>query len=560
LPPIQLFASFLRYRPAWLGSDLIAGIMLAAIAIPEQMATAHLAGMPPQAGLYAFAAGGIAFAIFGANRFVSVGADSTVAPIFAGSITALATASAAQYPLFVGWVALLSGSILVIAGLLRAGWIADFLSVPVTIGFLAGISVHIIVAQLPQVLGVPEASGPLLLRLAAILAEIPKANPAAVVIGLAVFALAFGAERISARIPGALIGLALAAIAAAALGLPAQGLAMLGALPSAPPVLAFPAIDLPDALRLLPIAVIVSLVCIMQTATVVRLFPSDETVFEDPSPDFAAVGAGSILSALIGGFAVNASPPRTAVVRESGGRSQLASVTALACIGLLVLFFSNLTALVPQAALGGVLVFIGARIFRVGDMLRIAQYGGIEIWFVGIAALLVIVLPIEVGMALSIGLSLARGIYVIARPPSTELVHVSDSTIWWPPSLTDHGNRVPGIVVFAPAAPIAFTNGQFIVARLRGLIAAAAQPVRLVVIEGSGVLDVDYTGARILCDTIGTLRKGGIEVALARLSDPDAQVAAKRTGLIDSVGEDHVFRSVDEAIVALGGYEPLAVK
>jgi len=171
--------------------------MLAAIAIPEQMATAHLAGMPPQAGLYAFAAGGIAFAIFGANRFVSVGADSTIAPIFAGSISALATATAAQYPLFVGVVALFSGSILVVAGLLRAGWIADFLSVPVTIGFLAGIAVHIIVAQLPQVFGVPEASGPLLVRLAALLGEIPKANPAAVVIGLAVFALAFGAERVS---------------------------------------------------------------------------------------------------------------------------------------------------------------------------------------------------------------------------------------------------------------------------------------------------------------------------------------------------------------------------
>jgi MFS superfamily sulfate permease-like transporter len=533
--------------------------MLAAIAIPEQMATAHLAGMPPQAGLYAFAAGGIAFAIFGANRFVSVGADSTIAPIFAGSISALATATAAQYPLFVGVVALFSGSILVVAGLLRAGWIADFLSVPVTIGFLAGIAVHIIVAQLPQVFGVPEASGPLLVRLAALLGEIPKANPAAVVIGLAVFALAFGAERVSARIPGALIGLVGAAIAAAALGLPANGLAMLGALPSAPPVLEFPAVDLADALRLVPIAVIVALVCVMQTATVVRLFPSEDTVVEDPSPDFAAVGAGSILAALIGGFAVDASPPRTAVVCESGGRSQLASVVALLGIGVLVLFFSNLTAFVPQAALGGVLVFIGIRIFRVQDMLRIARYGGVEIWFVGIAALLVIVLPIEVGMALSIGLSLARGIYVIARPPSTELVHVSGTTVWWPPSLTEKGARMPGIVVFAPAAPIAFTNGHFIVARLRALI-AATQPVRLVVIEGSGVLDVDYTGARILCDAIARLRKDGVEVALARLSDPNAQAAAKRTGLIDSVGEDHVFRSVDEAIVALGGYEPLAVK
>jgi len=549
---VPVFGSFRDYRPAWLGSDVIAGILLAAIAIPEQMATARLAGMPPQAGLYAFVAGALAFAVFGASRYVSVGADSTIAPIFAGGIVALAATNTAQYPQFVALVALFSGILLVVAGLLRAGWIADLLSVPVTIGFLAGIAIHIIVGQLPLIFGTPEPHGPLLLRLVAIMHDVPRANVAAVVVGVAVFALSWVAERLGPRIPGPLIGLIGAGVAAVTLRLSEHGVALLGALPSVLPTFRLPSFDR-DALQLVPIAFIVALVCIMQTATVARLFPSEEGKVDDVGADFTAVGIGSIFAALIGAFAVDASPPRTAVVRESGGHSQFAGVTAVILIGILVVFFSNLTAVLPLAALGGILVFIGVRIFRIGDILQIARYGGLEIWFVVAAALLVIALPIEIGMALSIALSLARGVYVVARPPSAELVRVPGTTIWWPPNEETQSERVPGAVVFAPAAPIAFTNGRYIAARLRAAVAAAAQPVNVVVIEAAGVIDVDYTGARIFCDTIARLRQTGIDVAIARLSDPRAVVAANRTGLIAAVGADHVFKSVQEAVDALRG-------
>lgn len=530
--------------------------MLAAIAIPEQMATARLANMPVQTGFYAFAAGSLAFAIFGANRYVSVGADSTIAPIFAGSIVALGTVSAAQYPQFVATVALLSGVLLVVAGLLRAGWIADLLSAPVTIGFLAGIAVHIVVGQLPLVLGVPDSHGPLLQRLVAILHDAPRANVATVAVGVAVLAASWAGERISPRIPGALIGLVGAGIAAVALNLSERGVALLGPLPSALPAFRLPSLDAHDAFRLVPIAFLVALVCIIQTAAVVRLFPSEKEKVEDIGVDFAAVGTGSILSALVGSFAVDASPPRTAVVRESGGHSQLAGVAAVVAIVALVLFFSRLIALLPLAALGGVLLFIGMRIFRIGDMVRVARYGGVEIWFLASSALLVVALPIEIGMALSIGLSLARGIYVVARPPSAELEHVRGTTIWWPPDDEAQSECIPGVVVFAPAAPIAFTNAQYIVARMRAAVSGAAHPVRLLVIEAGGVIDVDYTGARILCDAIAAFRQGGIHVAIARLSDPRAQAAAKRTGLIASLGEGCVFRSVHEAVEAFGGYLP----
>jgi len=550
----SMFASFARYRPAWLWSDLIAGLLLAAIAIPEQMATARLGGMPAQTGVYAFAAGSLAFAAFGVNRYASVGADSTIAPIFAGSVAALAAPGSGQYADFVAAVALFCGVLLAAAGLLRAGWIADFLSIPVTIGFLAGIGVHIVVGQLPLVLGVTESHGPLLVRLVALLRDVPHANLGALTIGVGVFAVTWGAERYNPRIPGALFALVGAGAAAITLRLSERGVKLLGPLPFALPTIRLPSLSFHDALTLLPVAFIVALVCVMQTAAVVRLFPAHERQTQDAGADFTAVGIGCMLSALLGAFAVNASPPRTSLARESGGRSQLAGVVAVLAVALLVMSFSKFTADLPQAAFGGVLVFIGVRIFRTRDMLEIARRGGVEIWFVVAAAVFVVALPIETGMALSVILSLARGVYIVARPPSAELVHVRGTTIWWPPSDDVRGERVAGIVVFAPAAPIAFTNGQYIAARLRAAVARAAQPVRLLVIEAGGVIDVDYTGAEILCDTIATLRDSGVDVAIARLSDARALSAARRTGLIAAVGDASVFQTVHEAVEAFGGY------
>jgi MFS superfamily sulfate permease-like transporter len=545
-----MLPSLRGFRPAWVPSDLIAGAMLAAIAIPEQIATARLAGMPPQAGLYAFAAGSIAFALFGANPYLSVGADSTIAPIFAGSIAAIALAGSTPYPALVGVTALLTGLMLVLAGVLRAGWVADLLSIPVTIGFLAGIAAHIAIGQLPLVLGVPATAGPLVPALGALIRNAPHASLAPILIGCGVLAVTLAAERFTPRLPGALLGLVAASVAVVALRLDERGVAVLGALPATLPRIAFSSVAVRDALQLVPVALIVALVCILQTTVVLRSFPANPEAPEDPSGDFAALGLGSIAAALLGAFAVDASPPRTAIAASSGSRSQLAGIVAVALVLLLAVFGAQLTADLPLAALGGVLIFVAIRIFRIGDMLRIARLGGGEIWLVVAGALLVIVLPIETGMLLAIVLSLVHGIYIVARPPSTALVRVPGTTVWWPPDGTA-SERVPGVLVFAPAAPLTFTNGHYIVARLRALVAAAPEPVRLVVIEGSGVIDIDYTGASLLRAAIEDLRARGILVALARVSGERAQAAATRTGLLTALGPGHEFRSVDEALQAL---------
>ena len=545
----RLFSSLRGYRLEYLPRDLIAGLMLAAIAIPGQLATARLAGMPPQTGLFAFAAGALAFAVFGANRYMSVAADSTIAPIFAGGLASIAVAGSATYSEYAALLALLVGLVLVAVGLLRAGWLATLLSVPVTTGFLAGISIHIIVGELPTLLGVSNETGHLLVRLVHVLGRFGEANPYTIALGAGVLIATLGAARISSRIPGALIGLVGAGLAVAVFHLKDKGVSLLGPMPAPTPHFTLPSVPgMDDLSRLVQLALVVAMVCIMQTAAVAGAFPSDDDEPDDVSRDFAGVGAGSILAGLMGAFAVDASPPSTAIVRESGGRSQIASLTALALMIALAVLAAGLMAYVPHAALAGILVYVAMRIFRVDEMIEIYRRGGFEILLVAAACGLVVALPIETGMLLAIVLSFVHSLYIVARPYCVELARVPGSTVWWPPGLSTEGEHEPGVLVFAPEAPLNFTNAEHISAKIRSAVALSRTPVKLLVIEANGMIDIDYTGSQIIRRTIAELEARNIVVTMARLSNERAQAQAHRTGLIEAIGPERVYLSVEEAV------------
>ena len=527
--------------------------MLAAIAIPGQLATARLAGMPPETGLYAFAAGSLAFAAFGANRFISVAADSTIAPIFAGGIASLAATGTAHYAELVTLVALMVGAILLAIGLLRAGWLATLLSIPVTTGFLAGISIHIIVGELPTLLGISEERGYLLLRLFHILGRFDETNPYTLALGVGVLAVTLGMARISSKVPGALIGVIGAGVAVALFHLQTRGVSLLNPLSIELPHVALPSLPWTRELgHLLPLALVVAMVCIMQTSAVASTFPSEKVGPDDVSRDFAGVGAGSIVAGLIGSFSVDASPPSTAIVVQSGGRSQIASITAVALMIGLFLLAAGLIAYVPHVALSGILVYIAFKIFRLNEMISIYRRSGREILLVAASGLLVVTLPIQTGMLLAIVLSFVHSLYHVARPYCAELARVPGSTVWWPPGPDENREHVRGILVFAPAAPLTFTNAQYISDRIIAALALAPSPVKLLVIEASGMIDIDYTGSQILQQTIAALRSRSIDVAIARLADTQAQAQASRTGLIAALGPERVFKSVEEAVRRIG--------
>ena len=235
------------------------------------------------------------------------------------------------------------------------------------------------------------------------------------------------------------------------------------------------------------------------------------------------------------------------MVVSAGGGSRAVSLVAVALAAALLFGGSVLLAAVPHAALGGILIAVALRILRLKEMVAIARRGGLEIWLVAASALLVVGMPIEAGMLASIVLSLLNSFYTVARPQCEELARAPGTTVWWPPQ-GEAGEHEPGLLVFAPAAPLNFTNAAFVRGRLSLAIEQARTPVRMVVIEASGVTGIDYTAATMLRQVVEALREKGIQVALARLSSERASEQAMRTGVLEAFGPKRVFRSVEEAV------------
>jgi len=547
-----VFRSLQAYRPQFLTGDLFAGLTLAAIAIPEQMATARLGGFAPQIGFFAYLAGSLAFAAFGSNRFLSCGADSTITPIFAGGLLALAASGSPEYLTLAAALALMVGIALVAAGIFRLGWIADLLSVPVTTGFLAGISVHILISQLPGILGLPAPDGPMLHRVAVLAAHLNQSNAFTLLIGFGVLAVIAISERIDARIPGALVGLVLASAAVVLFGLEGRGVSVLGTVSATWPSLALPNISAGHLTGLMSLSLIISVVVMVQTAATTRAFPSDPDEPPDVDRDFIGAGAGSLLSGLIGAFPVNASPPRTAVVRETGGRSQLAGLVAGVIVIALLAFGAALLGRIPNAALGGVLLFVALRIIRFSQILTIWRQSWGEFLLIVATAAAIIVLPIEQGVAVGIALSLLHGIWSTTRARVMVFERVPGTSIWWPASADLPGEREPGIVVAGFPAPLSFLNAYDFRRDILDALQSAPQPARLLVLEATGIVEIDFTSAQILRDLIRRCQADGVVFAVARLESVRAQAAMARFGIKELLGPDHSFLSVEEAIRALG--------
>ena len=548
-----IFRSLSGYRAAFLSRDLFAGLTLAAIVIPEQMATARLGGFAPQVGFFAFVAGSLAFAAFGSNRFLSSGADSTITPIFAGGLAALSATGSADYTTLAAALALMVGLMLTVGGLFRLGWISDLLSVPVTLGFLAGISVHILISQLPGILGLPAPGGPMLERLATLAEHLREANAFTLVIGLGVLAIIALSEQIDARIPGALIGLVLAGAAVVLLHLENRGVSVLGAISVEMPPLAIPVVPVGRLAGLLSLGLIISIVVMVQTAATTRSFPTDPNEPPDVNRDFVGVGIGSILAGVIGAFPVNASPPRTAVVSETGGRSQIAGLAAVAIVVALLAFGTALLHRIPNAALGGVLLFVALRIIRLRQIVAIFRQSPGEFLLILATAAGIIVLPIEQGVGIGIGLSLLHGIWSTTRARVRPFERVPGTSIWWPASSQFPGEQEAGVIVVGFQAPLSFLNAYDFRRDILAALASSSQKVRLLVLEATGIVEIDFTAAQVLTDVIRQCHADGIDFAIARLESDRAQAAIVRFGIETLLGRDHEFQSVEAAIRALGG-------
>ena len=546
-----LFSSFKGWTKDYLGRDMLAGLTLAAITVPEQMATAKLGGFEPQIGFYAFNGATIGFAALGASRVLTAGADSTITPIFAGTLAALATGASTSLGSVAITLAFLVGVLLIVGGILKLGWIANLLSTPVVTGFLAGIAVHIVVSQLPSLFGIAKGAGDLVSQALAITSHLSNLNPFTTAIGLGVLAIMLLAERISAHIPGALIGIALATLAVLAFDLESRGVAVLGALPGGLPRLALPAFD--HLRQLIPLAVIITLVIMMQTATVTSSFRNSTEREPDIDRDFVGLGAGNLVAAFLGAFPVNASPPRTAVVVAADSRSQLSALAAAVIVLVLAVWGRALLFHVPEAALAGVLLFVAQRIVRVDTIVKIARQAPVECLLILLTATAIILLPIQTGVAIGVGISLLHGVSMAIQTHPVELRKLPGTTIWWPPETPGQGEGQQGVAVYAFQAPLLFANAEIFKRDMIEMIESNDPPLVLVVLEASGIAHVDFTAAQALIEIISHCRTANIRFAVARLESAKAHTALNRFGVLHTLGPDNLFHSVDEAVNRLAG-------
>jgi SulP family sulfate permease len=540
-----------RYAAGDLRQDLAAGLALAAIAIPSQMATAHLAGFPPTAGLIAFAAASIGFAAIGANHFLVASADSTIAPIFAGGLASLATSGSQDYFALCGSFALIAGGVLVCCGLFRLGWIADLVSRPVTIGFLAGIAFHIVISQLPPLLGIAAPEGGLLQKAFGIAGKLGETNRVSLWLGLAVFAVTVCAEWISPRIPGALMGIMAATIAVHWFGLERDGVAVLGQLQGEFPRLHLPSIDFADLVQTTPLAFVVAAIIMVQTAATTRSFVAVPGATASINRDFIGVGAANLMAGLFGAFPVNASPPLTEIVAETGGRTKLTGLTAAAFILGMAGYGTALLAHVPLAALAGILIFVAMRIVHLGEIITVFRHAFGEFMLILATVTAIIVLPVGTGVATGIVLSLLHGLWSTTRARVIPFEKVPGTSIWWPPGRNLKGETIEGVLVIAFQAPLSFLNAYKFQDTARRAVTQSRTPLDLIVLEASSIVEIDFTAAQILIEFIEFCVAQKIRFAVARLESVRAGEAFERLGVTDAVHRDHFFHSVDEAIRVL---------
>jgi len=548
-------ASSLRgYRREWLTPDLVAAATLLVIAVPEQLATARLAGMPPVSGYYTFVAGSLVFALLGSNRQLSVGADSTIAPLFAGAVAGFATTDPNSYPTLVGILAILVGLLVAAVWLFRLAWVSEFLSAPIITGFLAGIAVVIVVDQLPALLGVSSGGDTTIGRLQHVWHQLGAAHIAPVAIGLGVFAVVLLMDRVSRRFPGALVALVLSTAAVAVFDLQDHGVAVIGQLAGSGPHLGLTDLSLSSIEQLAPIAGIVALVVVTQSAATTRAFARQGGYSVDVGADLLAVGAGSIAAGLTGGFPVDASPPRTAAIAEAGGRTQVTGIVA----SLLLLALLPATALlhdVPLAALAGVLLFIATRIFHVSELRQIARFNLIQFGLAVVTLLTVAFAGVEEGIGVAIALAILERTRISARPQLHVLGRIPGTTSWAPLSTAEGAEQVPGVLVVLFATPLWYANAV----NFREEVKAALErsdilaPIDVLVLDALGMSDVDYTGLGAFTDVLDHLDHRGITFGLARAGQ-HVRDELTRAGVVPArVPEERLFPAVDEAVVALHG-------
>lgn len=542
------------YRREWLRPDITAGLVLTALLIPAGMGYAEAAGLPAYAGLYATIVPLLAYAVVGPSKILVLGPDSSLAPLIAAAVLPLAVTDDPESALaLAGILGVLMGLILLVGGFLHLGFVTELLSKPIRLGYLNAIALIVIVGQLPKLLGFDvDASG-----LLGEIGGIGKAvfggdiDPVAAAVGLGSLAVIVAFRIWVPRIPGVLVAVVGAMILSAALGL-TDDIGMVGALPAGLPLPSFGGVDWGDVGQLVGPAAGIALIAFADTGVLSRTFAARRGEDVNGSTEMKAVGVANIAGGLFGGFPISASGSRTPVAEQSGARTQLACVVGAVAVLVFVLVAPGVTAYLPDATLGAVVIVAATALVDVDGMVRMWRMSSVEFGLAIAAFLGVALVGVLQGILVAIGLSFVAVVAQAWQPYRTELVRTADRPGFHDVERHPDGLRIPGLVLVRFDAPLFFANGEIFDEYVRSVVAEAPTPVEWVVVAAEPITGLDTTAVDELVDLDTYLAGKGIHLAFAEMKGP-IKDRLIRFGVGDRFDATHFYPTIESAVEAFRG-------
>ena len=555
---VPIVAWLPAYDRSWLSFDVIAGLTLWGLVVPEGMAYAGIAGLPPQAGLYTLVVSLLVYALLGTSRHLSVGGTSATAALLASSVaaalvaSAYATASDPQtYAAYAAAFVLVTGLVFLVAGIARLGFITQFLSKPVMDGFVVGLAVFVTVGQLNKLFGVEKPEGNTVEKLIGIVRELPQASPTTVTVGALALAALFLLPRLSRRLPSGLVVLFGAIAMSAALDLANHGVAVVGTLPQGLPTPALPAVPVADYLGMVLPAIGVLLVAFSESLGVAHEFADKHGYEVDADQELNAHAVVNVASGLFGGMLAAGGMSGSAVKEGAGGRTQVANLVAWAATIVTLLFLTPLFTSLPEAVLAALIIHAVWHILASRKLWNLRKEAPLEVWFGVLALAGVLFIDVLQGMMIGLLASLAFVVYRSSQPHLSSLGRVPGVAGAYS-DLARHPENapVPGVLIVRLDAPMYYANALTARDRLMAMIRDSSPPPTAIVFDGEGQDELDLTSARVLRGLVTELRGRGLEVCFANVHGP-VLGRARETGLLEAVGVDRVFATVDLAVRAL---------
>ena len=538
------------YQPSWLRGDVLAGVTVAAYLVPQCMAYGELAGVAPIAGLWAILPAMLLYALFGSSPQLSVGPESTTAVMTAAAIAPIAAGDPLVYASFASLLAVLVGVVCVLGAWARLGFLAELLSKPILVGYMAGVAVIMISGQIGKISGLELEAKSLAGELLEVARRSNEIHLPTLILALGVLAFLLLIQRWFPTAPGPLLAVLLAVAAVSLFQLDQAGVAVIGEIPAGLPSLALPSAIAPGTFKtLLTAAAGIALVGYSDNVLTARAFAARGGYRIDANQELLALGAVNLGTGLMQGFPVSSSGSRTAISASLGSRSQLFSLVAFVVVLVVLLFLRPLLAQFPQAVLGAIVIYAALRLIDIGELKRLRHFERSEFRLALITCAGVLFTDILMGVGLAVALSVIALFARLVRPHDAVLGQVPrlgglhDVDDW------QGASTIPGLMLYRYDAPLCFANAEDFRRRALAAIAAEATPVRWFVLNAEAIVEIDITAADVLQEFQRELTANGIVFAMARTKQ-DLYQQLSRTGFVDRVGPERFYPTLPEAIAA----------